>query len=62
MALLRNLSGPTIAGCSLEPQAAQSSPSLITLKLDPDRMNGEGVVIQPFDNNVSGAVGRLPRI
>jgi len=46
-ALLKNTSGPTIAGCTL-------SGGAIELRLDPSRLTpGEGVVVQPFNTNVS---------
>ena len=56
VALLKNVSGPTIAGCTLHTQAdgdIAAAPSSITLSLDAARMGGEDIMVQPFDINVS---------
>ena len=46
-ALLKNVSGPTIAGCAVTPGTS------IEITLDAARMGGEDVAVQPFDTNVS---------
>ena len=52
VALMRNFSGPTIAGCKVD--AAKAS---ISVSLDANRMGGEDVLVQPFDINVSAWSG-----
>ncbi len=52
VALMKNVSGPTIAGCKLD-----SAKASITVTLDPDRMGGEDILVQPFDINVSAWSG-----
>eukprot|EP01043_Picozoa_sp_COSAG02_P044031 COSAG02_NODE_3887_length_6085_cov_3.846809_4_plen_273_part_00 len=49
---MKNVSGPTIAGCKLD-----SAKASISVSLDPDRMGGEDVLVQPFDINVSAWSG-----
>ena len=46
-ALLKNVSGPTIAGCAV------TQGTSIEITLDAARMGGEDVAVQPFDTNVS---------
>ena len=46
-ALLKNVSGPTIAGCAV------TQGTSIEIALDAARMGGEDVAVQPFDTNVS---------
>jgi hypothetical protein len=48
VAYLKNVSGPTISGCSRSTQS-----KTLTIKLDADRLGGEDVLVQPFDTNVS---------
>ena len=50
VALMRNISGPTIAGCKMDEAS-------ISVSLDPTRMGDEDVLVQPFDINVSAWSG-----
>ena len=51
---MKNLSGPTISGCSVTAGAS------IEISLDAGRMGGEDVTVQPFDTNVSSCANGLP--
>ena len=50
-ALMKNVSGPTISGCSV------TAGSKIVISLDPARMGGEDVTVQPFNTNISSWTG-----
>lgn len=52
VALMKNVSGPTISGCKMD-----STNTTMSVSLNPDRMGGEDVLVQPFDINVSAWSG-----